>query len=229
MVNSTKKTFHRQERLLKTTSLDFVCSVLRKSIKIVSCGLSNYKYNVRDELRNMEPEEIKEICSKKSLGHVLMCLNPDQDLNIGSMIRTSHLLGFSKVIIVGNRHYNRKSAVGSYGYIDIERYKCDLIEGCFHTIDNEKAIDLIKSFEEDYQIVFVEQDENSVDLRKVEKTWEKPLLIVMGSKSSGIPKQILRSFEKSIIVEIPQRGATRSFNVGVAFGIVASYLMLSEV
>lgn len=226
---SSRKNEWKRNRQIRVCAGDFVSGILKRSIKIVSQNVVSYKYNVKTELRNFSCEEVKEIAQQNTLSHALLCLNPDQDGNIGAMIRTAHLLGFSKVIVVGSRHYNKKSAVGAYSYIDVDYVKCDVPEGSFHVIDEDKACEFIRSFEEKYQIVFVEQDEgNSVNLRDVTGNYEKPLLIVMGSESSGIPKKILRNVN-GITVEIPQRGVMRSFNVTAAFAMVAWHLVGSNV
>jgi tRNA G18 (ribose-2'-O)-methylase SpoU len=77
-----------------------------------------------------------------------------------------------------------------------------------------KLIDGLKG--EGFQIISVEQSENSVDYKKVKPT--KKCLVVLGTEVSGISKSIL---EKSdIVAEIPMSGKKESLNVSVSAGIV---------
>ena len=75
---------------------------------------------------------------------------------------------------------------------------------------------------EGFQVIAIEQDEKSVDYKKVSARggpaygWKKKVFIV-GTEVTGIPKNILKKCD--LIAEIPMRGKKESLNVSVALGI----------
>ncbi|MEM7299363.1 MAG: TrmH family RNA methyltransferase, partial [Bacteroidota bacterium] len=59
-----------------------------------------------------------------------------------------------------------------------------------------------------------------------EKGIKTPSIMVMGSESNGIGKGIQKHITQHI--SIPRSGNAESLNVGVATGIIASYLRMSR-
>jgi tRNA G18 (ribose-2'-O)-methylase SpoU len=68
---------------------------------------------------------------------------------------------------------------------------------------------------EGFQIIAIEQDERSIDYRKV-KTKSKNAFIV-GAEVAGIPKNVLKKCD--VIAEIRMLGEKESLNVSVALGV----------
>lgn len=80
--------------------------------------------NVINEYKNLSSCEINEIVKNdrnRDLNYAICALNVQGNLNIGNMIRTSHICGASKFIIFGRRKYNKSSAVGTFHYMDIDK------------------------------------------------------------------------------------------------------------
>ncbi len=134
--------------------------------------------------------------------------------NVGAMFRTADAAGIDKIYLVGTspcpidrfgrkRNDLAKSALGAEEFVAWE-YK--------------KTISplLTKLKKDGYQIIAIEQDEKSVNYKKV-KTKNKNAFIV-GTEVSGIPKNILNKCD--IISEIPMKGKKESLNVSVALGVV---------
>ena len=67
----------------------------------------------------------------------------------------------------------------------------------------------------DFKIVALEQDKNSVDYKKVKCTERTAFLI--GNEVRGISKQLLSKCD--VIAEIPMKGKKESLNVSVATGV----------
>ena len=67
-----------------------------------------------------------------------------------------------------------------------------------------------------FLIVGIEQDEESMDYKKVKP--KNKHAVIVGAEVLGIPKNILKKCD--IIAEIPMRGKKESLNVSVACGIV---------
>ncbi len=139
--------------------------------------------------------------------------------NVGSIFRTSDALGISKIYLSGytpqpvdkfkrERRDIAKVSLGAEKSIPWE-----------YSEDPEKIIKKMKK--EKYQIVGIEQSENSVDYKKVKI--ENKVLFVVGNEVDGIEKKLQKHCD--VIAEIPMRGEKESLNVSVAFG-VAIFRML---
>ncbi len=133
--------------------------------------------------------------------------------NVGSIFRTSDALGVNKIYLSGYT----PSPIDKYGRARKDIGKVAL--GAEKTISWEYEEDpkrIIKSLKkEGFQVVCVEQDEKSVDYKKL-KVKEK-VLFVMGNEVLGVDKKILELCDD--VVEIPMKGEKESLNVSVAFGV----------
>lgn len=133
--------------------------------------------------------------------------------NVGAMFRTADAAGIDKIYLVGitpapidrfgrKRKDLAKSALGAEEFVPWEQKK-DLLG-------------LLKELKRDgFQIIAIEQDEKSVDYKKI-KTKEKNAFIV-GTEVTGIPQDILK--ECDVIAEISMLGKKESLNVSVSLGI----------
>lgn len=133
--------------------------------------------------------------------------------NVGAMFRTADAGGVDKIYLVGytpapidrfgrKRKDMAKSALGAEEFVAWESVKT--------------ILPLIKKLKkEGFQIIAIEQDERSIDYKKV-KTKEKNAFIV-GTEVTGIPKGVLKNCD--VIAEIPMRGKKESLNVSVSLGV----------
>lgn len=133
--------------------------------------------------------------------------------NVGAMFRTADAAGINKIYLTGytptpidrfgrKRRDLAKSALGAEEYVKWEAKK--------------GLPALLRSLRrENFQIIAIEQDEKSVDYKKV-KSKSKNAFIV-GAEVTGIPKNILEKCD--VIAEIPMRGRKESLNVSVACGV----------
>jgi tRNA G18 (ribose-2'-O)-methylase SpoU len=134
-------------------------------------------------------------------------------INVGAIFRTADAVGISKIYLTGytprpTDKFGRiqkdiaKSALGAEDFVEWEYQK--------------SPVSLISKLKKQgFKIIAIEQNENSVDYRKV-KTQNKTA-IIMGSEVSGLPKNILDKCD--IIAEIPMYGKKESLNVSVACGV----------
>lgn len=133
--------------------------------------------------------------------------------NVGAMFRTSDAVGINKIYLTGytptpldrfgrKRGDLAKSALGAEEFVAWEQVKS------ISTL-------LTKLKKENYKIIAIEQDKNSISYRRV-KPGNKNAFIV-GTEVTGIPKNILKKCD--VIAEIPMRGKKESLNVSVAFGV----------
>ncbi len=135
--------------------------------------------------------------------------------NAGSIFRTSDALGINTIYLCGttptpvdrfgrDRKDLAKVALGAEKTIAWEYY--------------EKTEDAIKKLKADgFQIVAIEQAENSVDYRKIKA--KTNIALIMGEEVKGIQPEILKLCDG--VAEIPMKGKKESLNVSVAFGVAA--------
>ena len=180
-------------------------------------------WNVHDFLKDKSVEEINDWCSEKRRNFNVCCLSITGELNISSIIRTSHCFGVKTVFIIGRRFYDKRGNVGAQNYTEIIR-----IGG----LDSNNNIDseIFRNTMYEYNMfpIFVETGgqnltgwtewANMLCRQQANKT----PCFVFGSEGSGIPQSILDMTEEfnSFIVSIPQAGALRSLNVSAAASIV---------
>ncbi len=135
-------------------------------------------------------------------------------VNVGAIFRTADAVGIDMVYLVGvtprpTDKFGRiqkdiaKSARGAETWIPWD-YK-------------EKLIPLINQLKKDgYEIVALEQDDNSIDYRKYKSP--NKVAIILGPEVTGLNKSILSKCDK--ILEIPMKGKKESLNVSVACGVL---------
>lgn len=192
---------------------------------------SNSPFNVHDHFKGLSIEELRTVSLADRLPWHTLCLNVTGDLNVGTIIRTSHCLGASSVIIFGRQRIDNRTLVGSSNYIRVERARA--VDGSSE-LDPQIFLDLLTA--RGLVPVFVESGglplpgiDWKLRLSEMARRGHQPCL-VMGNETGGIPPCILgllNLFPNSFTVSIPQRGVIRSLNVGVAHSIVASHLCLS--
>jgi tRNA G18 (ribose-2'-O)-methylase SpoU len=134
--------------------------------------------------------------------------------NVGSVFRTCDAVGVSKIFLTG------------FTPCPLDKFKRSNKEIAKTALGAEKSVEweyredmeslLVQLKKEGFQIIAVEQSENSVDYKKV-KPAEK-CSIIFGSEVGGLPKEILKQCD--IIAEIPMHGEKESLNVSVAAGVV---------
>ena len=193
---------------------------------------SNSCYNVHDHLKDKSVEELRAISDDDRLPWHTMCLNVTGDLNVGTMVRTSHCLGAKSVIVFGRQRIDNRSLVGAANYIKYEK-----ILG----IDDKLVLnaDLFVKVMKERNLVPIFVEMGGTSLSKID--WRDivfPIInsgkmepcLIMGNEGDGIPDDILNTkslFYKSNVVSIPMRGVIRSMNVAVAHSIGASDLCIS--
>src|SRR5581483_5035908 len=138
--------------------------------------------------------------------------------NVGSMFRTADAAGVDRIYISGYT----PSPVDRFGRLRKDFSKVSLgAEVQWEFIKD--PIELIKKLKkENFVIISLEQNKNSVDYKKVKP--ENKNLIIVGNEVEGVPEEFLKLSD--VIAEIPMQGKKESLNVSVAFG-VALFRMLN--
>jgi tRNA G18 (ribose-2'-O)-methylase SpoU len=140
--------------------------------------------------------------------------------NVGAILRTCDAVGVSKVFFSGitpspvdrfgrKRNDVAKSSLGAEDTVEWE-----VLEEKGSSVE-----DFLKNAKsEGFQIVALEQNENSVDYKELnEKFPAEKRVVVLGNEVDGVSKEILDLCD--VIGEIPMMGQKESLNVSVSFGI----------
>jgi len=150
---------------------------------------------------------------KKNIENILIMHDIRSVENVGAMFRTADAAGIDKIYLTGytpapldrfgrKRGDIHKSALGAEEYVKWESKKS--LSAILRSLRREG-----------FQTIAIEQDEKSIDYKKV-KLKSKNAFIV-GTEVTGIPKKVLEKCD--IIAEIPMQGKKESLNVSVATGV----------
>ncbi len=130
--------------------------------------------------------------------------------NIGSAFRTSDAFLIEKIVLTGitaqppHREIH-KTALGATETIDWE----------YH----ESTLTAIATFKKlGYQIVAVEQADESTSLFNFQPDISEKYCLVFGNEVMGVEEAVVQ--QADICVEIPQFGAKHSLNISVSIGVV---------
>lgn len=130
--------------------------------------------------------------------------------NVGSIFRTSDAFAVEEIILCGitgqpPHREIEKTALGATQSVSWKYFK-----------ENSEAITYLKSTE--YQLIAIEQMENSISLNSFTPEPNKKYALIFGNEVNGVSDEMINSSEGCI--EIPQFGTKHSFNIVVSAGIV---------
>ena len=133
--------------------------------------------------------------------------------NVGSIFRTADAVGISKIYLVGvtpapiDRFGRERNDISKVALGAEKNIKWEHVENILDIIFGLKK--------EGFEIVALEQSENSVDYK--EFVAPNKMALILGEEVSGIEKETLDVCDS--IIEIPMRGEKESLNVSVATGV----------
>ena len=133
--------------------------------------------------------------------------------NVGSIFRTADACGISKIFLSGYTpkpidRFGREVKAISKTALGAEK---NIPWGYYPQI----GLVMKKLKKEGVEIIAIEQDEKSVDYKKLKL--KKDTAFILGNEVKGISKQLLSKCDK--IAEIPMKGKKESLNVSVTAGV----------
>ncbi len=155
------------------------------------------------------PEELKAI--KRNPIYLVLDRVIDT-YNIGSLFRLGDALAFEKIYICGkDAEYPpnsriHKASVGTDEWVPWEKADSPL-----------DVVQKLKS--QGVQIITVEQDARSVPYSILPTIIKFPVAIVVGHETDGVSQEVLDASD--VIVELPQFGINKSFNVWGSAAVIA--------
>ena len=146
--------------------------------------------------------------------NVIIIYNVRSVQNVGAMFRTADAAGIDKIYLVGYT----PTPLDRFGRVRKDIAKSALGAEKFVSWEYKKTISplLTKLRKENFYIIAIEQDEKSVDYKKVSANVKN--VFIVGPEVTGIPKSVLKKCD--VVAEIPMRGKKESLNVSVALGVV---------
>lgn len=160
-----------------------------------------------DDLNRVDINTFKQ---QKKLPVTVVLDNVRSMHNIGSIFRTSDGFAVEHIVLCGitaqpPHREIEKTALGATQSISWTY---------FSTI--KEALDKLQG--NGYQIIAVEQAENSISLNQFQPQNEKNYALIFGNEVNGVSDEAMQMIDSCI--EIPQFGTKHSFNIVVSAGIV---------
>lgn len=169
--------------------------------------------NVLDELKGNSVATNQAIAKSSTKNFAVATFDLKGDLNLGTIIRTAHLTGARDFFILNHRQWDRRSAVGTHNYINVEKH-----DECYDFL----ATKLMLTTKGYYPVVV---EHGGMDLTKWIKRYHSffrkilgtsPLnpCFIFGPEDTGFPS------DWPAHISLKQLGVSRSFNVSSAAAIV---------
>lgn len=137
--------------------------------------------------------------------------------NVGSIFRTANAVGIEKIILCGTTPTPLdKKGIRRKDFAKVALGAEDTIEWEYKE-DTRSAIQELKK--NNFYVIAIEQDEKSVDYKKVTIDGKENIVFIIGPEVDGMLQENLSLCD--VIAEIPMLGSKESLNVTIAFGIAA--------
>ena len=156
--------------------------------------------NVMDEFKGMPHQQIVRLLDERGVDLEIAIENLTRDFNMGTIVRSANAFGIRRVHVVGRRQWNKRGAMMTDKYLEV----------VYHA--SAKAF---RAATVGRVLVAVDNVPGAIDIREAVK--QPRTILIYGAEGPGLSPELLALCDD--IVAIPQRGSTRSLNVGVAAGI----------
>lgn len=182
------------------------CPLCRSSIHLVA--ISNYAYEADNQVRTQPRWPIE-----------AMLDNIRSAWNVGSIFRSADGTGIQRLYLCGitpspENSKVSKTALGAETTVPWEHHK-----------NGVQLAGGLKS--RGYTLWALEDVTQAIPLFQVELSQTgSPIVLVVGNELSGVDPGILEMCDQ--VVSIPMLGKKQSYNVAVAFGIAASFLLYRQ-
>ncbi|MDX9781577.1 MAG: RNA methyltransferase [Bacteroidales bacterium] len=169
--------------------------------------MSKFRKLLNSELGRISSNEYS---SAEKMPVTIVLDNVRSQHNIGAAFRSADAFAAERIILCGicatpPSAEIHKSALGAENTIPWEYF--------------EESTDAVNSLkEEGYEIISVEQTENSTLLNNIKPGIDKKYALVFGNEVKGVKQEVVDVSD--LVLEIPQHGTKHSINVSVSIGVV---------
>jgi len=169
--------------------------------------MSKFRKLLNSELGRISSNEYS---SAEKMPVTIVLDNVRSQHNIGAAFRSADAFAAERIILCGicatpPSAEIHKSALGAENTIPWEYFE-----------DSTDAVNSLK--EEGYEIISVEQTENSTLLNNIKPVIDKKYALVFGNEVKGVKQEVVDVSD--LVLEIPQHGTKHSINVSVSIGVV---------
>lgn len=161
-------------------------------------------------LKELNRVDIATFKTQKKTPIVLVLDNVRSALNVGSAFRTSDAFALEKVYLCGitatpPHREILKTAIGATESVTWEHVK--------------NTTELVQQLQQDgYQILGVEQAEESVMLHDFKVESHQKYALIFGNEVKGVDDAVMQQLD--VCLEVPQLGTKHSLNISVCVGVV---------
>jgi 23S rRNA (guanosine2251-2'-O)-methyltransferase len=160
-----------------------------------------------DELNRVSVDEFKE---QVKLPVAVVLDNVRSMHNIGSIFRTADGFAVEQILLCGitaqpPHREIEKTALGATLSVNWTYHETPL-----------QAVEHLRA--NGYQIIAIEQAENSIMLNQFTPDPDKKYALIFGNEVNGVSDEVMQTIDACI--EIPQFGTKHSFNIATSAGIV---------
>lgn len=165
----------------------------------------------KKNILELERSSVNEYKKQEKTPLILILDNVRSALNVGSAFRTADGFALSKIYLCGitaqpPHKEILKTAIGATESVDWEYLE-----------DPCAAVQALQAA--GWQVLAVEQAENSTSLEQYTPPANAKLAVVFGNEVSGVSDEVMDIVDGAL--EIPQYGTKHSLNIAVCVGIVA--------
>lgn len=173
----------------------------REAIRLGKEYFNTDTANVSDKFKGMSVEDINSELRKTANPFAVCFEHWIGDFNLGTGVRNANAFNAKEVFYIGDRKWDRRSAVGVYNYTPITWLS---------------SVDELFALKDKYTIVGIDNVAGSVPMKTYQ--WQPNTLMVFGEEGAGLTPG-MQAFCKDIVA-IEMCGSVRSLNCGTASGIV---------
>ncbi|TKB99003.1 RNA methyltransferase [Pedobacter cryophilus] len=162
------------------------------------------------KLEELNRPSIEEFKTQEKLPIIVVLDNVRSLHNVGSAFRTADGFAVEAIYLCGitaqpPHREIEKTALGATQSIHWEYFE-----------NVEDAVTQLK--QNNFQIVAIEQAENSVSLLDFKPSLDKKYALFFGNEVNGVSEEVMKQIDTCL--EIPQFGTKHSFNIVISTGIV---------
>jgi len=158
--------------------------------------------NLQDGFKGMSEAEIVSQLDKNGVQLEIAIENTLRDYNMGTIVRNANAFGVRTVHVIGRKQWNKRGAMMTDKYLHMKYY-----------VDTESFQTEMKT--NDIPIFAI--DNNCISESITEIELPEKIVMLFGQEGPGLSDELRNIALKTL--HIPQKGSTRSMNVGVASGI----------
>ena len=163
------------------------------------------------ELPRLSKEEFKE---REKIPIVIVLDNVRSHLNVGSVFRTADAFLIEAICLCG--------ITGTPPHRDIHKTALGATDTVAWKYFDSTIVALEELKKTGYEIISIEQAENTIKLNEFVPAMNKKYAIVFGNEVDGVNQEVVNVSDS--VIEIPQYGTKHSLNISVSVGIVVWYL-----